>query len=319
MEMDGNNRIAYWMSDKKLQKINRKEFQKSCLKYNFEIYELDLNKSLDSQGPFAVFLHKLTDIIALEVQNDPKSKLLIKKIEDYIEKHPNLIVIDPIPKVRQLLSRYNSYSIIKSTNLSKYGIFTPNFCEITINDADKVTKQLKNSEVTYPFICKPILGHGSKQAHLMSIIFNEDHLADCRIPCVAQSFVNHNAVLYKVFVVGSKFHIVERPSLKNFYESDRETVYFDSCDISSAKAQSCLSILDPEDENVIRREPNLLIIQKMAEIVRKNFEMDLLGIDVVIENTTGRYAIIDVNAYPGYDGFPNFFDVLLECISSKIL
>ncbi|ERL85741.1 hypothetical protein D910_03156 [Dendroctonus ponderosae] len=46
--------------------------------------------------------------------------------------------------------------------------------------------------------------------------------------------------------------------------------------------------------------------------------MDLLGIDVVIENTSGRYAIIDVNAYPGYDGFPNFFDALLDCISKKV-
>lgn len=86
--MYSNNRIAYWISDKKMQKINWKEFEIICMKYDFEIFkvsiihiclctcncpflfQLDLNKSLELQGPFNVFLHKLTDIIALENQGD---------------------------------------------------------------------------------------------------------------------------------------------------------------------------------------------------------------------------------------------------------
>lgn len=50
----------------------------------------------------------------------------------------------------------------------------------------------------------------------MAIIFNEQGLDDIQPPCVAQTFHNHNAVLYKVFVMGEKHHIVERPSIKNF-------------------------------------------------------------------------------------------------------
>lgn len=50
----------------------------------------------------------------------------------------------------------------------------------------------------------------------MAIIFSEDDLKDVRPPCVIQSFINHNAVLYKVFVVGDSYTVVERPSLKNF-------------------------------------------------------------------------------------------------------
>lgn len=49
----------------------------------------------------------------------------------------------------------------------------------------------------------------------MAIIFNEEGLKDVRPPCVAQSFISHNAVLYKVFVVGDEQFICERPSLKN--------------------------------------------------------------------------------------------------------
>lgn len=54
----------------------------------------------------------------------------------------------------------------------------------------------------------------------MSVIFNERGVADCKPPCVAQSFINHNAVLYKVYVVGDHYQVVERPSLKNFYASN---------------------------------------------------------------------------------------------------
>lgn len=50
----------------------------------------------------------------------------------------------------------------------------------------------------------------------MAIIFSEEDLNDVRPPCVIQSFINHNAVLYKVFVVGDSYTVVERPSLKNF-------------------------------------------------------------------------------------------------------
>lgn len=50
----------------------------------------------------------------------------------------------------------------------------------------------------------------------MSLIFSAGSLADARPPCVLQSFINHGAVLHKVFVVGDRHFCVERPSLKNF-------------------------------------------------------------------------------------------------------
>jgi len=50
----------------------------------------------------------------------------------------------------------------------------------------------------------------------MSIVFHEAGLKCIEIPCVAQTFVNHNARLFKVFVIGDKQFVVERPSLKNF-------------------------------------------------------------------------------------------------------
>lgn len=59
----------------------------------------------------------------------------------------------------------------------------------------------------------------------MAVIFNEKGVKDCHPPCVAQSFINHNAILYKIYVVGDEYFTVERPSLKNFYASGKNLMY----------------------------------------------------------------------------------------------
>lgn len=224
---------------------------------------------------------------------------LIEKVELFAKAHPSLVILDPIPQVRQLLNRYISYRKINSTNLHKYGIFIPNFCELTSTNIGDLLNQLRNAKVTYPFLCKPSLGHGSKEAHKMSIIFNEKGLVDCSTPCVAQSFISHNAVLHKIFIIGDKYHLVERPSLKNLQAGDDETIFFDSGDISKAGSKNSLTVLEPHEkcDPVIKPHPDVL--KRIAISLRDAFGMDLLGVDVVIENSTGRYAIIDINAYPG--------------------
>lgn len=50
----------------------------------------------------------------------------------------------------------------------------------------------------------------------MSLIFCEDGLREIKPPCVAQTFINHNARLFKLFVIKDKYNVIERPSLKNF-------------------------------------------------------------------------------------------------------
>ena len=50
----------------------------------------------------------------------------------------------------------------------------------------------------------------------MSLVFSENGLDDIRPPCVAQTFINHSAKLYKLFVLKKQYFMVERPSLKNF-------------------------------------------------------------------------------------------------------
>ena len=53
----------------------------------------------------------------------------------------------------------------------------------------------------------------------MTLIFNDRGLKDVTHPCVAQSFIPHGAILFKIYALGDQFCAVERPSLKNFKAS----------------------------------------------------------------------------------------------------
>ena len=74
-----------------------------------------------------------------------------------------------------------------------------------------------NNKVWYS--CSPIndaILSGFLKNFQMTLIFNERGLKDVSPPCVAQTFVPHGAVLFKLYVLGNQFSVVERPSLKNF-------------------------------------------------------------------------------------------------------
>jgi len=46
-------------------------------------------------------------------------------------------------------------------------------------------------------------------------------------------------------------------------------------------------------------EPDKKKVDHLVSGIQKKFGLELLGIDVIIENGTGRYGVIDINAFPG--------------------
>ncbi|RVE44573.1 hypothetical protein evm_010788 [Chilo suppressalis] len=318
--MNGINRsektIGIWISDKKSQKLNWNEFTNVCASHGYNLIKLDLERPLEEQGQIDIFLHKLTDILAAADQGDPKASSTVARVEQYLSNHSKVIVIDPLDNVRILLSRYKYYSILQNEpSFVKQGIFTPNFAEFTTNNVEMNIEIMAQRGVQFPVICKPSVAHGSKLAHEMVVIFNKKDLSACKPPCVVQNFVNHNAVLHKVFLVGNRYHICERPSLKNFYASENLTpIFYSTGEVCKADSQSTLSILDPHDVADIRMTLNEDKIRSIIRVLRKEIGLVLAGFDVVIDNVTGDHAVIDINVFPSYDNFPDFFEHFLECI-----
>ena len=46
-------------------------------------------------------------------------------------------------------------------------------------------------------------------------------------------------------------------------------------------------------------KPDHMMLEHLATRMRNKLGLDLFGIDVIIENHTGRYAVIDINSFPG--------------------
>ncbi|XP_059062036.1 inositol-tetrakisphosphate 1-kinase-like [Achroia grisella] len=312
--------IGIWMSGKKSQKLNWKELISACASHGYKLVKLDLERPLEDQARIDVFIHKLTDIIAAADQGDPKASTIIGQVEQYLSNHPNIAVVDPLDNVRMLLNRYCYYSILQNEpSFQNKGIFTPTFAEFTTNDIEVNIGIMKARGVKFPVICKPTIAHGSKSAHEMIVIFNEKGLSVCKSPCVVQTFVNHNAVLHKVFLIGNRYHICKRPSLKNFYASeDIEPIFYSTGEVCKADSQSTLSILDPQDKPDITMTINEDVIKTVIRVLRKEIGLLLAGFDVVIDNQAGNHAVIDINVYPSYDNFPNFFEHLLDCIDEVV-
>uniref|UniRef100_A0A8D1ETK0 inositol-1,3,4-trisphosphate 5/6-kinase n=1 Tax=Sus scrofa TaxID=9823 RepID=A0A8D1ETK0_PIG len=168
-----------------------------------------------------------------------------------------------------------------------------------------------------PTVCKTRVAHGTN-SHEMAIVFNQEGLSAIQPPCVVQNFINHNAVLYKVFVVGESYTVVQRPSLKNFSAgtSDRESIFFNSHNVSKPESSSVLTALD-KIEGVFER-PSDEVIRALSRALRQALGVSLFGIDIIINNQTGQHAVIDINAFPGYEGVSEFFTDLLNHIASVL-
>ncbi|XP_056666444.1 inositol-tetrakisphosphate 1-kinase isoform X5 [Monodelphis domestica] len=196
-------------------------------------------------------------------------------------------------------------------------ICSPPFMELTNFCGEDTLQLLEKNGLSFPFICKTRVAHGTN-SHEMAIIFNKEGLSAIKPPCVIQNFINHNAVLYKVFVVGESYTVVQRPSLKNFSAgmSDRESIFFNSHNVSKPESSSILTALD-KIEGVFEK-PSDDVIREISKALRQALGVSLFGIDIIINNQTGQHAVIDVNAFPGYEGVTEFFTDLLNHIATVL-
>ncbi|KAI5616741.1 inositol-tetrakisphosphate 1-kinase [Silurus asotus] len=312
-------RVGYWLSEKKMKKLNFLAFADMCRKRGIEVVQLDLSQPLEEQGPLDVIIHKLTDLILEADQNDTQALLLVQRVQDYIDAHPETIVLDPLPAIRTLLDRCKSYQLVHriEARMQDERICSPPFMVLNSECGPDTLEQIKQHGLTFPFICKTRVAHGTN-SHEMAIIFSDEDLKDVKPPCVIQSFINHNAVLYKVFVVGESYTVVERPSLKNFPSgpADRKAIFFNSHNVS--KPESSSDLTSRENVEGVSQPPNDDVIRELSRSLRQALRVSLFGIDVIIDNQTGQHAVIDINAFPGYEGVPEFFTDLLNHITSVL-
>lgn len=317
-QMSGR-RVGFWLSDKKRRRMNLDAFAEFCAGHGVEVVEIDLTQPMLPQGPFDVIVHKLSDVI-VEAEHDSQAQQLLANFQSYVSAHPSTILLDPLPAMTQLLDRFASYRIMSKlhNSLRDWRICSPPYLEIqSASDLQSIQQALITQDLSFPLICKTRVAHGSL-SHEMSLIFSAGSLADVHPPCVLQSFVNHGAVLHKVFVVGDKHYCVERPSLKNFPSGpcDRKTIFFNSHHVSKPESSSDLTALD--EQMPCLPPPSSEAVAALVGELRAQLNMALFGVDVIINIHTHTLTVIDINIFPGYEGVPQFFSSLLSHIKSVL-
>jgi inositol-1,3,4-trisphosphate 5/6-kinase/inositol-tetrakisphosphate 1-kinase len=308
-------RVGYWISEKKKKKLDFEEHRELFRNAGINLVLVDLKKSLESQGPFDLLIHKVTDIFAKAAHGHESSEDAIENLETYIQNHPECVVLDPLDSIRCVLNRYTQYQRVATCQAMKdKRCMIPAFVNMDSANVDDNKEKLASAGVTFPLVCKPILAHGSTYAHQMSIIFSEDYLKDIDPPCVAQSFINHSAILYKILVVGCKQYIIQRPSLKNLYPGNYPTIFFDTQDVSKADSDHPLNAVDYATLHDQPVKPDWVYLDRLGQSMRETMQLDLFGFDVIIDSETCQYGVIDVNFFPGFEAIDNFFGLLLEHI-----
>ncbi|XP_077579400.1 inositol-tetrakisphosphate 1-kinase-like [Stigmatopora nigra] len=312
-------KVGFCLSDKKRKRMNLDVFAELCAEHGVEVVEIDITQPLEPQGPFDVIVHKLSDVI-VEAEYDSHSKQLLVNFQSYVSAHPRIVLLDPIPAMSQILDRFTSYQIMSKlhNSLRDWHICSPPYVEVhSGSDMPSILQKVTSQNLSFPLICKTRVAHGSL-SHEMSLIFSAASLAEINPPCVLQSFVNHGAVLHKVFVIGDRHFCVERPSLKNFPSGpcERKTIFFNSQQVSKPESSCALTALD--EQMPCLPPPSTEAVAALVKELRLQLGMALFGVDVIINIHTYTLSVIDINIFPGYEGVPQFFTSLLSHIESVL-
>eukprot|EP01133_Synstelium_polycarpum_P014995 gene14995-17731_t len=307
MEIRENFTIGYYLSASKLEKLKWSQFvDLAWQKYKIRCVLVDFNiiNNFPATCPYDIIIHKFTDELA-----DPKKHgHTIQKIEAILNQYPHLIQVDPLHCQRPALDRVTLSKLLDKLNQlpATFNVRCPSFVVIDERQ-DNYSESLNKENVKYPVVCKTVQACGSVESHIMAIIFDEKGLQTFNPPMLVQEYINHNSILYKVFVVGDYLNVVHRKSLRNMKSDEHEPLYFDSQ--KPLPANLLPEVLYTDDMVEIPARETLIAISKQ---IQKDLGLTLFGFDIITDVETKKHAIVDLNYFPSYVGIPDFFSILLD-------
>lgn len=205
-------------------------------------------------GTIDVILHKLTEDILCVAQLStgnslhvcPSNQQLlaafqrVHRLVQFRNEHPECSLVDDPLHVQTLMSRADIADTLQKClqnveTTSGIPVRTPAYAVISSTQSQSSSPELiQNSGLTFPIIVKPLVAAGTKASHAMAVVMDynglQTVLAD-KVPCLCQEYTNHDASLFKVYVLGEHVSVHKRRSLPNLprnQKSNRSFIEFDS-------------------------------------------------------------------------------------------
>jgi len=257
--------------------------------------ELNVDADLESQGHFDVLLLKWNQQLAKILAPNPDARNLerVNRVRKFIRDHPNVRVVDTLEAQTMIMKRDDVVHIFRELDRRIPNVHCPTSLTLAVDAEKTVVDSIK-----FPVIVKAIEGGGTEESHQMGIVFNKRGIDAFRRPVLVQEFLNHDATIEKVFVIDDFVHAVRRPSLPNFEASEeREPLMFNS--------QAFGDILgSPQHYDVPL--PSIEILHSISKALTEITGLTLFGYDLIRDAETGKYSVIDINFFPGFEGVPDF-------------
>lgn len=204
---------------------------------------LDLDSPLEEQhgGKFDAILHKMTeDILCVsevshsagranntETDTHTQAKDRIDRLKQYKVNNQGCCLVDHPSFVQRLMSRSDIARVLSEclknvTTRSGVAAAAPKFVIFSQDEGRDIEAVIKDASFTYPIIVKPLPAAGTKSSHHMVIVLNRKGLRSIAFPCILQEYANHDARLYKVYVLGDTVRVFPRKSLPNLPRGERD-------------------------------------------------------------------------------------------------
>ncbi|XP_078681359.1 inositol-tetrakisphosphate 1-kinase-like [Branchiostoma floridae x Branchiostoma belcheri] len=313
-------RVGYLLSETKENRLQLHTCKKNYRDGGIDLIKVHTNRSVAGQGPFDVFVHDLTDIVRGARDGDYQMGSFMTELTDYMSRHPRMVVVNPLASWRLLHDRLQAQTVAKDVVnlLNDPDIIVPNRVYLETTGVENMTKRLEEAGVKFPFLCKSA-SFLAQSHHRMKLVFGRRGLEGLDLPCAAESFFNHSGILHKMYVIGDAHFVYRRPSLRNFAMSDDlPNVEFSTSEVAKANSVSPLNAGKHGEPTSQTRPTSAEKISRMSEATRRVLGSSLIGIDVIVEDGTGKHVIIDINDFPGYHevGIQEFQTALLQLLKT---
>eukprot|EP01132_Coremiostelium_polycephalum_P007832 gene7832-9646_t len=263
---------------------------------NIKCIPIDLNNTseLPNESPYHLIIHKFTDELA-DIVNNQDNQNKINSIQKILNKYPGIVQVDKLENQKPVLDRVGLSTLLDKLNQlpSNFNIRCPSFIVIE-NESNDYTDQLKKQNVSFPVVCKPIQACGSKESHELGIVFKEEDLHLFKPPMLVQEYINHDAVIYKVFVIGDNINIVKRKSLRNMKPDETQVITFNS---QKPLPSTLLPEKDIDLSTVV--SPPSETLDSISKGIQKDLGLTLFGFDLITDSNSKKHGIVDLNYFPG--------------------
>ncbi|TYJ44107.1 hypothetical protein E1A91_A03G199300v1 [Gossypium mustelinum] len=286
--------VGYALTLKKKKSFLQPEFERLACKKGILFVAIDVNLPLSDQGPFDIILHKLL------------GKEWGDIVEDYRQTHPEVIVIDPPYAIQHLHNRQSMLQDVVDLNLSDFHgrVGVPKQMVI-MKDPLSIPDEVAKAGLKLPLVAKPLVVDGSAKSHELFLACDWSSLSELEPPLVLQEFVNHDGILFKIYIVGDAIKVVRRFSLSNVNQCQLAKVpgIFPFPRVSSAAASADDADLDPR----VAELPPRPLLERLSKELRHRLGLRLFNIDMIREHgTRDIFYVIDINYFPGYGKMPDY-------------